>query len=60
MTAIAKLRLVAPAETRARVVPDAQIINLTIDNDEKLLLTAVEAAHRHGIGRALMCELLSS
>ena len=60
MTAITQLRLVAPAETRAPVVPDTQIINLTIENDEKLLLTVVEAAHRLGVGRTLMCELLSS
>ena len=60
MTATAQLRLVAPAETRASVVPDAQIINLTIENDEKLLLTVVEAAHRLGIGRTLMYELLTS
>ena len=60
MTAIAQLRLVAPAETRAPVVPEAQIINLTIENDEKLLLTVVEAAHRLGIGRTLMYELLAS
>ncbi|HEY3545864.1 MAG TPA: helix-turn-helix domain-containing protein [Propionicimonas sp.] len=59
MTAIAHLRLVAPAETRA-VVPDAQIINVTIENDERLLLTVVEAAHRLGVGRTLMYELLSS
>jgi excisionase family DNA binding protein len=60
MTAIAQLRLVAPAETRAPVVPDTQIINLTIENDEKLLLTVVEAAHRLGIGRTLMYELLAA
>lgn len=60
MTAIAQLRLVAPAETRAPVVPEAQIINLTIENDEKLLLTVVEAARRLGIGRTLMYELLAS
>ena len=60
MTATAQLRLVAPAEARAPVVPDVQIINLTIENDEKLLLTVVEAAHRLGIGRTLMYELLSA
>jgi excisionase family DNA binding protein len=60
MTAIAQLRLVAPAEPRATIVPDAQIINLTIENDEKLLLTVVEAAHRLGVGRTLMYELLSA
>ena len=60
MTATAQLRLVAPTETRARIVPEAQIINLTIESDEKLLLTVVEAAHRLGIGRTLMYELLGS
>ena len=60
MTATAQLRLVAPAETRAPVVPEAQIINLTIETDEKLLLTVVEAAHRLGIGRTLMYDLLDS
>ncbi|HZL04314.1 MAG TPA: helix-turn-helix domain-containing protein [Coriobacteriia bacterium] len=60
MTATAQLRLVAPTETRARIVPEAQIINLTIESDEKLLLTVVEAAQRLGIGRTLMYELLSS
>lgn len=60
MAATAQLRLVAPAETRAPVVPDAQIISLTIESDEKLMLTVVEAAHRLGLGRTLMYELLSS
>lgn len=60
MTATAQLRLVTPPERRAPAVPDAQIINLTIESDEKLLLTVVEAANRLGIGRTLMYELLSS
>ena len=60
MTATAQLRLVAPTETRARIVPEAQIINLTIESDEKLLLTVVEAAQRLGVGRTLMYELLGS
>jgi len=60
MTATAQLRLVAPTEKRAPVVPETQIINLTIESDEKLLLTVVEAAHRLGIGRTLMYELLGS
>jgi len=54
------LRLVAPTEARSPIVPDAQIINLTIESDEKLLLTVVEAAHRLGIARTLMYELLGS
>jgi excisionase family DNA binding protein len=60
MTATAQLRLVAPTEKRAPVVPETQVVNLTIESDEKLLLTVVEAAHRLGIGRTLMYELLSS
>jgi excisionase family DNA binding protein len=60
MTATAQLRLVSPTETRAAIAPEAQIINLTIENDEKLLLTVVEAAHRLGIGRTLMYELLGT
>jgi excisionase family DNA binding protein len=58
MTATAQLRLVRQTVTRAPIAPEAQIINLTIENDEKLLLTVVEAAHRLGIGRTLMYELL--
>ena len=60
MTATAQLRVVAPAEVRAPVVPDAQVINVTIESDEKLLLTVVEAARRLGIGRTLMYELLDA
>jgi excisionase family DNA binding protein len=60
MTATAQLRLVSATETRARIAPEAQIINLTIESDEKLLLTVVEAAHRLGIGRTLMYELLGT
>ncbi|WNB87332.1 helix-turn-helix domain-containing protein [Cellulomonas sp. ATA003] len=60
MTATAQLRLVTPTEARAPLVPDAQIINLTIESDEKLLLTVVDAAHRLGIGRTLMYELLDA
>jgi excisionase family DNA binding protein len=60
MTATAQLRLVAPPERRAPAVPENQIINLTIESDEKLLLTVVEAAHRLGIGRTLMYELIGS
>lgn len=60
MTATAQLRLVAPTEARAPIDPAAQIINLTIESDEKLLLSVVEAAQRLGIGRTLMYELLGS
>src|SRR5665811_2203462 len=63
MTATTQLRIVVPTEarpSRARAIPDEQIINLTIERDEKLLLSVVEAAHRLGVGRSLMYELLGS
>jgi len=59
----AQFRLTVPVpDTRARmpVAAEEQVINLTLETDEKLLLTVVEAAHRLGIGRTLMYELLGS
>src|SRR5665647_222812 len=44
MTTTAQFRLVAPPEVRAPIVPNTQVINLTIENDEKLLLSVAEAA----------------
>src|SRR5665811_8561 len=63
MTATTQLRFVVPTEarlSRAPVISDEQVINLTIESDEKLLLSVVEAAHRLGVGRTLMYELLGS
>ena len=65
MTATTQLRIVVPTEarlSRAPVIPDEQVINLTIERDEKLLLSVIEAAHPHrlGVGRTLMYELLGS
>ena len=63
MTATTQFRFVAPRETRrarAQVVPDEQVIQLTVQSDERLLLSVVEAAHRLDIGRTLMYELLTS
>jgi excisionase family DNA binding protein len=63
MTATTQLRIVVPTEarpSRAPAIPDEQVINLTIERDEKLLLSVVEAAHRLGVGRTLMYELLGS
>jgi len=63
MTATTQLRIVVPTEarpSRAPVIPDEQVINLTIESDEKLLLSVVEAARRLGVGRTLMYELLGS
>ncbi|GEN80647.1 hypothetical protein AFE02nite_23810 [Actinotalea fermentans] len=36
------------------------MLNVTVESDERLLLTVVEAAHRLGIGRTLMYELINS
>jgi len=33
---------------------------VTVESDDRLLLTVAEAAHRLGIGRTLMYELLGS
>jgi excisionase family DNA binding protein len=63
MSTTAQFRLAVPVpDTRARmpVVAEEQIINLILETDDKLLLTVVEAAHRLGIGRTLMYELLGS
>src|SRR5450830_767141 len=63
MTATTQLRIVVPIEprpSRVPIMPDGQVINLTIERDERLLLSVVEAAHRLGVGRTLMYELLGS
>ena len=63
MTATAQFRLVASPESRRTRVPvthDEQVIQVTLQPDERLLLSVVEAAHRLDIGRTLMYELLSS
>ena len=63
MSATTQFRLAVPVQdTRPRppVVADEQIINLTLETEDKLLLTVVEAARRLGIGRTLMYELLDA
>ena len=63
MTATTQLRIVVPTEarpSRVPIIPDEQVINLTIERDEKLLLSVVEAALRLGVGRTLMYELMDS
>lgn len=63
MSTITQFRLAVPVpDTRVRmpVAADEQVINLTLETDDKLLLTVVQAAHRLGIGRTLMYELLGS
>ena len=62
MSTITQFRLAVPVpDTRARMplAVDEQIINLTLETDDKLLLTVVEAAHRLGIARTLMYEPVS-
>ena len=63
MSATATLRLVAPFPERPLqpvrdVEPIEQVIKVTVESDDRLLLTVAEAAHRLGIGRTLMYELL--
>ena len=41
-------------------MPDEHVIQVTLQPDERLLLSVVEAAERLGIGRTLMYELLTS
>ena len=63
MTATTQFRLVAPPQSRRTRVPvthDEQVIQVTLQPDERLLLSVVEAADRLGIGRTLMYELLTS
>jgi len=65
MSATAILRLAAPYSERPHdperdVVPIEHVINVTVESDDRLLLTVAEAARRLGIGRTLMYELLGS
>ena len=41
-------------------VPRDRVVNVVIANDDRLLLSVVEAARRLGIGRTLMYELLAA
>ena len=61
-TPTATLRLLAsPAPARpAEPVDRADVIDLTVLPDHRLLLGVEEAAQRLGIGRSLMYELISS
>jgi len=63
MSTTTQFRLAVPVpdvRPRPPVVPDEHVINLTLETQDKLLLTVVEAAHRLGIGRTLMYELLDT
>lgn len=63
MSTTAQFRLVAPVQSVPAPMPDTvgeQIVNVTLESDERLLLSVVEAARRLDIGRTLMYELLGS
>jgi len=45
---------------RGRGARQLEVVNVTLEPDERLLLSVVEAARRLGIGRTLMYELLAS
>lgn len=63
MSTSTQFRLVVPRPAPPVPVPAAaeeQVINVVLENDDKMLLTVVEAAQRLGIGRTLMYELLSA
>ena len=57
-----QLRLATPPRRRPvrEPVVDERVINLTVAADDRLLLTVAEAAHRLGIGRSFMYELIAA
>ena len=57
-----QLHLVTPPQRRPvrEPVVDERVINLTVAADDRLLLTVGEAAHRLGIGRSFMYELIAA
>ena len=60
-TATLLVAVPAPAR-RPRRTPDAvpQLINVTVEADDRLLLTVSDAARRLGISRSLFYELLAA
>ena len=60
MSATAQFRLLT-TEPQVRPAPAAaQVVEVNVEQDDRLLLTVKEAAHRLGIGRSLMYVLLES
>ncbi len=58
----AQLRLVLPMperRVRSRQLPDEEVINVTVAADDRVLLSVPEAAHRLGIGRSFLYELIA-
>ena len=63
MSTATQFRLAVPVPDTRIVRPgatDEQIINVTVNTEDRLLLTVMEAARRLGIGRTLMYELLDA
>jgi excisionase family DNA binding protein len=50
----------AQASRRAPADSEHQIVDVTVQPDERLLLSVDEAAHRLSIGRSLLYELLAA
>lgn len=57
MSATTQVHLTASRRDRPR---PPEVLNVTLESDERLLLSVVEAARRLGIGRTLMYELLAA
>jgi excisionase family DNA binding protein len=55
----AVVHLIAPGSSLPRRTAP-ELVNLTVEADDRLLLTVQEAARRLGIGRSLMYELIAS
>lgn len=55
-----KLITATTTDRRQSGVTGSPVVNLTVQADERLLLTVVEAAHRLEISRSLLYELLAS
>ncbi len=60
MSATAQLVLLTPEPPRRPAAMQEQAVTVSIERDDRLLLTVVEAARRLGIGRSLMYELLDA
>ncbi len=57
MSATTQVHLSAPRGYRER---PPEVLSVTVERDERLLLSVAEAARRLGIGRTLMYELLAA
>lgn len=60
MTTTARVVLPTPEPRRRRARQDGQVVTINVEQDDQLLLTVVEAAHRLRISRSLLFELLAA